>query len=366
MTFALLAALLAVAVTACLAFAFRGERGGGRGRAFAALLVPVAATGVYLLVGRPDLAGEPTAISPAAIERLERAAAENPDDPLGWQHLAAALDIRGLHGRAAEAWLRAVALPGGDEPDVLVHAAESLILAAGGDVPEQAGELVRRALEKDPGHVQGRFYAGVALLRAGEPEAAFRTWTALLGDTPEDAPYRPMLLEGIREAAVRAGRPVPEGVPAPDPVPDMAQIRAMVDGLAARLAEEPDDPAGWKRLGRSRRVLGENEAAYEAYLRAVELAPADAEALAGAAEAKLMAAIGAETAPDEAIGLFRRLLEIDPDHPLGLFVVAEDEARRGDRDAARELFGRLLERMPEGDPAREAVEERIDALGESG
>ena len=35
------------------------------------------------------------------------------------------------------------------------------------------------------------------------------------------------------------------------------QIQAMVDGLAARLKDSPDDPAGWTRLIRSRLVLGD-------------------------------------------------------------------------------------------------------------
>lgn len=374
MTFALLAGAIAAAATACLALAFRGRRaragapdgrGAVLGRALAALLVPAVATGVYLLVGRPDLAGGPAATGPAQTARLERAAAEEPGSAFAWQRLAAALDEEGRHAEAAEAWLRAVDLPGGDEPDILVQAAGSLILAARGDVPARAEELVRQALDRDPAHLQGRFYAGLALLRAEDPEGALRTWTAVLEDTPGDAPYRPMLEEGIREAAARAGRPVPEAASAPD----MERIRAMVDGLAARLAESPDDAAGWKRLGRSRRVLGENEAAYEAYLRAVDLAPGDAEALAGAAEARLtadMADAGGEAAPDEAVGLFRRLLEIDPGHPLGLFVVAEDAARRGDGATARELLGRLLGRLPEGDPAREAVQKRLDALDGNG
>ena len=35
------------------------------------------------------------------------------------------------------------------------------------------------------------------------------------------------------------------------------QIQAMVDGLAARLQANPDDPAGWVRLVRAYTVLGE-------------------------------------------------------------------------------------------------------------
>lgn len=38
-----------------------------------------------------------------------------------------------------------------------------------------------------------------------------------------------------------------------------AQIQGMVDGLAARLADDPNDAAGWTRLIRSRIVLGDVE-----------------------------------------------------------------------------------------------------------
>jgi len=36
-------------------------------------------------------------------------------------------------------------------------------------------------------------------------------------------------------------------------------INGMVDSLAARLAQDPDNPEGWVRLLTSRRVLGQTE-----------------------------------------------------------------------------------------------------------
>ena len=42
----------------------------------------------------------------------------------------------------------------------------------------------------------------------------------------------------------------------------------MVAGLAARLAENPDDPAGWERLVRSYRVLGDENKVQEALAQA--------------------------------------------------------------------------------------------------
>jgi len=41
------------------------------------------------------------------------------------------------------------------------------------------------------------------------------------------------------------------------------QIQGMVDGLAQRLADDPDDPEGWTRLIRSRIVLGDIQSAIQ-------------------------------------------------------------------------------------------------------
>jgi cytochrome c-type biogenesis protein CcmH len=55
-------------------------------------------------------------------------------------------------------------------------------------------------------------------------------------------------------------------------------IRAMVDGLAARLESSPRDVEGWARLIRSRVVLGENEVAARALRKALEIFKDDAAA----------------------------------------------------------------------------------------
>ena len=53
-----------------------------------------------------------------------------------------------------------------------------------------------------------------------------------------------------------------------------AFIRSMVEGLAARLEEEPSDIEGWMRLIRAYTVLGEDEAASTARERALAVAEA--------------------------------------------------------------------------------------------
>lgn len=59
---------------------------------------------------------------------------------------------------------------------------------------------------------------------------------------------------------------------------DGATIRAMVDGLADRLARAPQDVEGWTRLMRSRVVLGETEVATSALRKALDIFKDDAAA----------------------------------------------------------------------------------------
>ncbi|MDA0338545.1 MAG: tetratricopeptide repeat protein, partial [Proteobacteria bacterium] len=53
-------------------------------------------------------------------------------------------------------------------------------------------------------------------------------------------------------------------------------IRGMVEGLAARLEESPDDLEGWQRLGRAYGVLGETDKAINAYDQVERLDPGNA------------------------------------------------------------------------------------------
>jgi len=45
----------------------------------------------------------------------------------------------------------------------------------------------------------------------------------------------------------------------------------MVEGLAARLEEDPDDPQGWLRLANAYEVLGRSEEAIAAYERVLPM-----------------------------------------------------------------------------------------------
>src|SRR5882757_579538 len=65
----------------------------------------------------------------------------------------------------------------------------------------------------------------------------------------------------------------------------LAQIAAMVDKLATRLKDRPDDAEGWTMLARSYAVLGRSDDALPAYRHALELRPKDAGLMADYADA---------------------------------------------------------------------------------
>ena len=53
-------------------------------------------------------------------------------------------------------------------------------------------------------------------------------------------------------------------------------IQGMVDSLASRLQENPEDVEGWRRLGRAYNVLGRTDDAANAYREVLSRDPNDA------------------------------------------------------------------------------------------
>src|SRR5262249_10694699 len=114
-----------------------------------------------------------------------------------------------------------------------------------------------------------------------------------------DGPFRPMWRAEMARVARAAGLPADTATPSmPQPsreqqdamaalTPEQRQqaIRGMVEGLAARMKENPQDRGGWLRLANAWKVLGENASAIDAYAKADALAPVDARILTDWAEA---------------------------------------------------------------------------------
>ncbi|WP_289297301.1 hypothetical protein, partial [uncultured Reyranella sp.] len=324
------------------------------------LFVPLLALGLYLQTGRPGLPAAPFA---------DRGA---PHAAPGQQ-----FDVAGLLKSARE---RLKENP--DDPEALAALGEGLTLEAGGTVTGPAVDALRRALKARPDDVGTLYYLGLHDAQSGDSRAAIARWRELEAKSPPDAPWLGMLRAEIARVAKAAGIEVPPSAqPAPQstmPTPSreqqeaMAQlppeqrqqaIRTMVEGLAARLADAPQDRAGWLRLANAWKVLGENANAADAYGRADTLAPVDARILADWAEAHVRQLAPGAVPSAQAVAVLERLEKAEPRNALALFYLGVAAEAAGNKPAALQRWKTLLALLPADAPIRGMLEERIKAAG---
>jgi cytochrome c-type biogenesis protein CcmH len=130
------------------------------------------------------------------------------------------------------------------------------------------------------------------------------------------------------------------GAIVPPQDPTQAQIEGMVERLAARLQNQPDDVEGWKMLGRSYGVLGRFPEAADAYARAAARAPRDADLLVDFADVLAMA--NGQRLDGEPEQLVARALAIDPNNLKGLALSGTAAFVRGDYARAVAQWERML------------------------
>lgn len=277
-----------------------------------AMLVPAGALLVYLSLGAPELPdvafSARTAVPGQQAESAEFARLaeqlavhleQQPDDPRGWMMLGRAYLLLGREADSLAALRRGVAAAGGREaapPDLLADLGEALVLAEGGIVTPEAGELFEHAA-RDPGQVKARHYLATERAQRGDFRGALALWRGIELDSPADAPWLPALRAQIGRVAAELSvdpasvaperpsgsieaEPAAPGAPPPAAVEAAARmspeereafIRGMVERLAGRLAAQPDDAEGWARLGRAYTVLGDPVRAKEAFGKAAAI-----------------------------------------------------------------------------------------------
>lgn len=359
-------------------------------------LVPIGGILTYQFLGSPDLPDQPLAqrLAPgggtdapgdmqmdAAIQRLAERLKENPNDLQGWTLLGRSYAVIGRYQEAVSAYREALALAP-DNIDVAASLGEMIVLSAEGMVTPAARRTFEEIATKAPEEPTAQYYLALAALQAGHPQEAFDRWKAMAEGAPGDAPWLPAVRDRLTEVAATLGVEPPDiDVAAPAERPagpsaeDMAaaedmsaderstMIRSMVERLAGRLEENPDDFEGWMRLGNAYSVLEESEKSRDAYRKAVALRPEDTEALSALAQAEIRTVGTDEAPPPEAIDAYRRVLAQAPNRAEALWFVAQAEADAGNTEEASELLQRLLPQLPpDSDPYR-TVADLIARLG---
>jgi cytochrome c-type biogenesis protein CcmH len=229
----------------------------------------VVALAAYLLVGRPDLPDQPykqrfeqwmrqdpNSLTPQQmLKRLEAKVAENPNNPEGFILLARLQ--AGLNDEfSAERSLERAAMLDPNNALTWQNLGMLRMRLANDEMTPEARGAFEKAVGLAPQAVVSRYVLGQAEIGEGRRAAGLARWRSLLPDLPEEE--RADLQRQI--AAVERGGSAGGGSGRRAAPPTDPAIRAMVDGLAARLKSQPDDPAGWARLVRSYAVLQDQAA----------------------------------------------------------------------------------------------------------
>lgn len=140
------------------------------------------------------------------------------------------------------------------------------------------------------------------------------------------------------------------------------QIEGMVEALAKRLQNEPDNAEGWLMLARSYNALGRFGEASEAYARLVQLIPNNADLFADYADTLAMAKN--RSLQGEPEKLIDRALAIDPKNIKAIALSGSAAFDRKDYAAAVERWQKIMPLVaPDSDIARSISGSIAEAQG---
>lgn len=332
-----------------------------------ALSLPVLALGLYLQLGTPE-AINPLATAnnndhqmQAMIDKLAERLKANPNDPKGWAMLARSYKAMGRFEDAQQSFEKAGDIVKTD-PDLLVDHAEVIAILAGNKLEGKPQQMIEEALRLNPEHPMGLMMSGVAAYQNADYKSAVTRWEKLLGMLPPDSPDAQQMQANIDDARAKGGLaasesnklpPIPAGAAAgmtPDKVNDM------VDRLAARLKDNPDDVAGWARLARAYKVQNRLDEAAAAYAKTGKMLDTDPDLLTQYADTLAMRNKSLQGQPSD---LINKALAIAPKHPMALMMAGQAAYQSGNYAAAIGHWKNVLSVLPVNSPDVELIKTEI-------
>ena len=164
------------------------------------VLIPLAALGLYLGLGRPELTQWRTrpVLPPfiaGAVDKLKADVAANPQDKQAWLLLGDVYRKVDHYQDAAAAYRQALAIDPKD-PVLSASLGEMLVKEDGGKVGPEARALFVAA----PQQPASRYYLALAEAQAADWPDALKDWQALAASTPANAPWQGPTATRIAEA----------------------------------------------------------------------------------------------------------------------------------------------------------------------
>jgi len=391
--------------------------------ALVAVVMPLAAFGLYSVLGSPGLPDQSfheRMVSHlslprdqaekmiASVEHLAEQLRATPDDAEGWETLARSYVALGRPDDAVDAY-RAALAHGLSDSDTFSSLGEAIAMRDSGDVGPEARQAFLQALAHDPHDPRARYYIALGRAQLGDAKGAIALWKAIALEAPADAPWLSSVRQRIAELAQDAhldpatvapeqeqsgaaliatpapslAAPPASDAPASDDQADEASqggdalsampeaqrkmVLGMVEGLARKLDANPDDFDGWMRLGKAYGVMKRTGESQAAYGKAMALRPNDISAKLAYGEG-LMASQGAgqgqpaQLVPAQLVTVMQSVLALDANQPEALYVLGLAAAQAGQKDEAKAHWTHLLSLLPADEPMRKDVEGRIKAL----
>lgn len=276
--------------------------GGTAGILIAAIAVPLLGAGLYSQLGAPSIASQPyddraaerqaenseaTEIAELA-QRVRTKLLSEPDggETRGWYLLSQTYMRMGRYDAAVDALQR---IEDRKEADAIIFTAyaEALVSADRGTVTPLAQKQIDRALAQAPQDPRAVYYNALGLQQRGRAEQAHANLLARLKTAEPNAGWIPLYIERANAIGQEFGAaplnaqdfaqsngPSAEDVEAASELSDTdraAFINSMVEQLASRLEENPNNLEGWLRLAQAYTVLNRPDDARKAYQSAAPL-----------------------------------------------------------------------------------------------
>jgi cytochrome c-type biogenesis protein CcmH len=189
-----------------------------------------------------------------------------------------------------------------------------------------------------------------------------------LGKDPATLPGRPSNGSAATPAPEAGGAPSPSDLDAAAKMSD-SERQAFIEGMVAKLAErlkaEPDDLDGWLRLAKAYSVLGKRDEARDAWAKAAGLAPTRLDVQLEYANALIEGSTDlSKILPPNFAETVTRIRTLAPENPLGLYYGGLVARSQGDKQAAKEMWLKVLALIPEGSAQRASLQREIDSLSQ--
>ncbi|MEE2745415.1 MAG: c-type cytochrome biogenesis protein CcmI [Pseudomonadota bacterium] len=227
----------------------------------------------------------------------------NPGDINGWMLLGRTYITLGRWDDASKAFAAAYKLsPAGES--VAGSLAEALYMSNQKQFTKETTLLLERSLKINPKDPRSLFYWGLAMQKQNKHKMAIQSWVNLLSVSPPDAPWVQVVRDRMQQSVTASGininqispnleasasssqdrtnnlpelkipGPSREDIEAANEMSDEERsnfILSMVNRLAEKLKDNPNDIQGWQRLARAYEVLGQAQKAKDAWARVKSL-----------------------------------------------------------------------------------------------